>query len=275
MAASLPSPQLDKALHCKYWQRHHNAYLPSPYTSADSTRLMLACFILSASDLLSMPISAEDRVNIREWVLGLQHPEGGFCGSSTHSHKGQQAAKGEANIAATFFALVLLAMAAEERDAQSAFAGVRRGSLLRWLRTLQREDGSFGQNMWEGRPAGGNDTRHSYLASCIRWMIRGNIKEGDDAWVEDLDLDRMVAFVRRGQTYDGGLAEFSEHESHGTSASEGWHTTSPLTLSNLQPVTLTAQLQRCRSSADRGRLLRAPRDQQPSRNTRLPTSLGF
>lgn len=54
MSTSEPS-RLDRERHCKYWQRCHSSYLPSPYTAADSTRLMWACFIFSAFDVLSMP----------------------------------------------------------------------------------------------------------------------------------------------------------------------------------------------------------------------------
>ncbi|KAI1046163.1 hypothetical protein LB505_008902 [Fusarium chuoi] len=42
--------------------------------------------------------------------------------------------------------------------------------------------------------------RHSYLASCIRWMLRGDVKEGHEGWVEDLNVDEMIAHIKRGQT---------------------------------------------------------------------------
>ncbi|KAF4127010.1 hypothetical protein GMORB2_0748, partial [Geosmithia morbida] len=217
--------RLDKARQIKYWQRCHGSYLPSPYTSADSTRLMWACFIHSAFDVLDVAVPAgwgaptKDGVKgnyngtVRSWVLSLQHPDGGFCGSPNHAFTGQQAGKGQANLAATFFALILLAVVGGG-DGSAAFAGVRRRKLLRWLRRLQRGDGSFGQNLWEGEAVGGRDTRHSYLASGIRWMIRGDVKPGDEAWEEDIDVQGMVAHIRRLQGYDGGLAELSEHESH-------------------------------------------------------------
>ncbi|PHH92171.1 hypothetical protein CDD83_8557 [Cordyceps sp. RAO-2017] len=209
---------LDKARHVKYWQRCHSTYLPSAYTANDSSRLTFSCFIVSALDLLSVPLSARDRSAIRSWVLSLQHPDGGFCGSSTHALPGQDAVKGSANLAATFFALLLLATAAADDDAdeaRAAFAGVHRTRLLRWLRKLQRPDGSFGQVLWDGEPVGGRDMRHSYLASCIRWMLRGQMRQDDDrAWEDDIDVDGMVSHIRQGQTYDGGLAEASEHESH-------------------------------------------------------------
>lgn len=198
--AATDTAAIDKERHAKYWQRCLRAYLPTPYTAADSTRLTFACFIVSALDLLSVPLATKDRTAIRHWVLSLQHPNGGFCGSATHALPGQYAPKGDANIAATFFALVLLSLAADgEEEAQSAFSGVNRKKLLRWLRTLQRDDGSFGQNVWEGKPVGGRDMRHSYLASCVRWMVRGGVQEGDPDWVEDVDVDSMTAHISRGQ----------------------------------------------------------------------------
>lgn len=194
------SPGLDKAAHAKYWRRCHGTYLPSAYTANDSTRLTFACFIVSALDLLSLPLSAEDRSAVRAWTLGLQHPDGGFCGSSSHALPGLDAAKGCANLAATFFALLLLAMAAgPDAEARVAFTGVRRTRLLRWLASLQRRDGSFGQLLWDGEPQGNRDVRHSYLASAIRWMLRGAVRPGDRAWVADFDVDAMVTHVRRGQ----------------------------------------------------------------------------
>lgn len=161
---------------------------------------MWACFILSAKDLLSVALTPDERVEVRTWVLSLQHPEGGFCGSATHSLPGTHANKGHANLAATFFALVTLALAAEGgAEARSAFNGVKRGPLLRWLKSLQRNDGSFGQNLWDGKVVGGRDTRHSYLASSIRWILRGAVKEGDAGWEEDIDVNAMISNIRQGQ----------------------------------------------------------------------------
>lgn len=196
-ASDAEAPKLDKARHIKYWQRCHKTFLPTAYTGSDSTRLTFAFFIISALDILSVPLTAQDRAAVRTWVLSLQHPDGGFCGSPTHAIAGENASKGSANIAATFFALILLGMAAEtEEEQRSAFAGVDRKANLLWLKKLQRSDGSFGQVLWEGEPTGGRDTRHSYLASSIRWMLRGSVERGDENWVEDIDVEKMTEYIR-------------------------------------------------------------------------------
>lgn len=218
MAAESKESVLQIQRHVKYWKRCHTSYLPAPYLSADSIRLTLACFIVSSLDLLKEPITAEERQSIRKWVLSLQHPDGGFCGSSTHAHDGHQASQGTANLAATYFALVLLALAAgdDEQEQARAFDQVKRKKLLLWLKKLQSEDGTFGQVLWDGAPAGGNDVRHGYIAASIRWMLRGDVKEDSPAWVQDFDVDRLREAVRRAQTYDGGIGESSyQHESHG------------------------------------------------------------
>ncbi|EGX90423.1 geranylgeranyl transferase beta subunit, putative [Cordyceps militaris CM01] len=217
--AATESPSLDVDRHIKYWKRCHGTFLPAPYTSNDSTRLTLACFIISSLDLLQSPLTPPERAAIRTWVLSLQHPDGGFCGSATHAPTGASA--GDANLAATFFALVLLALAAvgtgSEKDEQNAFAGVRRKRLLRWLKRLQRnEDGAVAQMLWEGEPVGGHDVRNSYMAAGIRWMMRGNVQMGDGGWVEDLDIKRWTEFIAGTQTHDGGMGETTSHqESHG------------------------------------------------------------
>ena len=244
------SPPLDKPRHFRYWQRCLRTLLPHQYTSNDSIRMTLGFFVLAAVDILSTPdspppkplIASSDRRRLREWVLACQHPAGGFCGSPTHvlpryQYEGYDfeagtadiARPGAANIAATSFALLILALLAENDSADSAYLGVDRLATLRWLRRMQREDGSFGEVLVElpkgnngqkgssSHPliAGGKDMRYCYLAATIRWMLRGDLESGSPGWVEDIDVDALVSHIRRGQIYDGGVAEGSQHESHG------------------------------------------------------------
>ncbi|OTB06220.1 hypothetical protein M426DRAFT_318970 [Hypoxylon sp. CI-4A] len=227
---------LDTARHIRYWQRCFRSVLPHHYVSNDSIRLTLGFFIVAGLDLLSSSssysepptnplrsslITKEDRTRLRDWVLSLQHPQGGFCGSPHHvlpdEYRSQWDSKtktesardpANANLAATYFALLLLGILAED-DGTTAFEGVNRIKILRWLRSLQRDDGSFGEIIDEdGYVGGGRDMRYCYLAATIRWVLAGEETN------EDFNIDTFVAHIRRGQTFDGGLGESSTHESH-------------------------------------------------------------
>ncbi|KAK4100429.1 terpenoid cyclases/Protein prenyltransferase [Parathielavia hyrcaniae] len=191
-------------------------------------------------------IPPEDRPRLRQWVLSHQQPGGGFASTPTllfpAAEKGPSSAgwegetggaeeggeeddregacaAGLANLAATLFALQLLALLADEGDEAGAFAGVDRARTLRWLRRLQRDDGSFGEVL-KRLPrvgwfiGGGYDMRYCYLAASIRWMLRGDVREGEPGWVGDFDTEGLARYISRSQTYDGGFAGSSAEEPH-------------------------------------------------------------
>ncbi|KAI5859609.1 terpenoid cyclases/Protein prenyltransferase [Durotheca rogersii] len=237
-SSSPDQPPLDTARHIRYWQRCLRTLLPHHYVSNDSIRLTLGFFIVAALDLLSSSssyseppsdplkaslITLDDRKRLRKWVLSLQHPLGGFCGSPHHvlpidyttrwdpvSGATVAVDPANANIAATYFALLLLGILADD-DGSRAYEGVKRIETLRWLKKLQRDDGSFGEIIDEDRyVGGGRDMRYCYLAATIRWML-GGAELGE---AEDINVDALVAHIRRAQTFDGGVGETSMHESH-------------------------------------------------------------
>ena len=162
-------------------------------------------------------ITSEDRKRMREWVLSHQHPGGGFSGSSSlvfplSEYDEWDAASGTrslqhsglASIAATLFALQLLALLADDATASSAFQGVDRTRTLGWLKSLQRPDGSFGEALryLPGQGwyiAGGNDMRFCYVAAVIRWILRGDVKEGGPGWVEDFDTQALAKYILKSQ----------------------------------------------------------------------------
>ncbi|KAI1821678.1 terpenoid cyclases/Protein prenyltransferase [Xylaria intraflava] len=228
MAADVGDEPLDTARHIRYWQRCFRTVLPYHYTSNDSIRLTLGFFIVAALDLLSPSSPTElmpfqDRSRLRAWILKLQHPHGGFCGSPHHVMPKGYTSKydretdtyvaqdpANANIAATGFALLCLGVLGEG-DGTDTFLGVKRDRTLMWLKKLQREDGSFGEVLTDdGRISGGRDMRYCYLAAIIRWAL--GAAEGDPAL--DFNVDALVGHIRRGQTFDGGVGETSSHESH-------------------------------------------------------------
>lgn len=187
--------------HIKYWKRCLTTYLPTSYTSTDSSRVTLGFFILAALDLLGAgadTLTQSERSNIHTWLLSCQHPNGGFCGSPNHRYPDQyynDVGKGKRqldppNLAATFFALMSLSFV-------GGFQSVKRYECLEWLKTLQRDDGSFGQLRTErGTIEGGKDMRNSYVAAAVRWILRGN-EEVDPK--DDIDIEGLVDFLRAGQ----------------------------------------------------------------------------
>lgn len=195
--------QLDTERHIKYWRRCLKSLLPTDYTSTDSSRMTLGFFILSALDLLGAGVETlpdKERANIRDWILKCQHPNGGFCGSPNHRYPdgyyvdvghGKQLMD-PANLPATFFAILSLGFVGRLDQ-------IRRRDCLRWLKTLQRHDGSFGEFITEeGIIEGGNDTRYCYLAAAVRWALTGD-QVSEEEEKDDIDVEKMVDHLRRGQ----------------------------------------------------------------------------
>jgi geranylgeranyl transferase type-1 subunit beta len=210
MAAETEEPKLQIEKHIKYWHRCLKSLLPTQYTSTDSSRMTLGFFILSALDLLNVGaenLPAKDRRDLRNWILKCQHPNGGFCGSPNHRYpdayytdvgNGRQQMD-PANLPATFFAILSLSYV-------GSLDGVKRDACLKWLKSLQREDGSFGELITqEGVIEGGRDMRYCHVATMIRWMLRGDVEDGDVPAEEDINVDKLVDHIRAGQVHSDGV----------------------------------------------------------------------
>jgi geranylgeranyl transferase type-1 subunit beta len=208
-------PALNYPKHITYWRRNLKTFLPHHYTGNDSTRMVLAFFILSALDLLGdldAALSDDDRKGYIEWVYSCQLQEGGFRASPGMSlgsaRNDRNAVWDPAHIPGTFFALLNLVLLNDD------LARVKRREILAWLSRMQRPDGSFGETLGQhGRIEGGNDTRYGYMAAGIRWILRGNV-EGDVDGITDIDVDKFVRRVQESETYDGGISEAPFHEAH-------------------------------------------------------------
>lgn len=198
--------QLDVALHTKYWLMCFKSLLPTGYTSNDSSRMTFGFFILSALDLLGIGADTfpeKDRTKIRDWILKCEHPNGGFCGSPNHRFpdayyvdvgQGKQSMD-PANLHATFFAILSLSLT-------GSLDRMNRDACLKWLKTLQREDGSFGELITQdGVIEGGKDMRYCHTATAVRWLLRGDVREGDVPEEEDINVESLVDHIRAGQVH--------------------------------------------------------------------------
>jgi geranylgeranyl transferase type-1 subunit beta len=163
--------------------------------------MLLGFFILSALDLLGAgadTIPEKQRADIREWILKCQHPSGGFCGSPNHrypdkyyvdvGHGKQQ--MDPPNLPATYFAILSLSFVGGLQE-------LKWRECLSWLRSLQREDGSFGELITqEGKIEGGKDMRYCHVAMSVRWMLRGDLESQQE---EDINVEMLVGHLRAGQ----------------------------------------------------------------------------
>ncbi|KAF2832088.1 geranylgeranyl transferase type I beta subunit [Ophiobolus disseminans] len=217
MAPTPPSEvPLNYPRHIKYWRRNLKTLLPHFYTSNDSNRMLLALFTVSALDILGdldSALSAEERQGHIDWVYRCQLPTGGFRpwpGSDFGPLSDDTNKRWDPpHIPGTFFALLTLVVLGD--DLQK----VKRREILVWLLKMQREEGGFGETVSEdGFIHGGNDSRFGYMATAIRWILRGDL-EGPCDGVPDIDVDGFVTCVREAESYDGGISEAPYHEAHG------------------------------------------------------------
>src|SRR5579862_7042735 len=158
-------PGLRKDRHTKYWLRCLRTFLPTAYTSNDSNRMTLAFFTISALDVLGILhtcTSTAEREGWIDWIYRCQLASGGFRGFPGADFGSRRSAENEvwdpANLAATFFALATLVVLGDRLER------VRRTECLHWLRSLQRQDGSFGELLGEGgKIEGAGDMRCCYM----------------------------------------------------------------------------------------------------------------
>ena len=44
--------------------------------------------------------------------------------------------------------------------------------------------------------------RYCYIATSIRWFLRGDVKEGEPGWVEDFDTEGLTRYILTSQVCD-------------------------------------------------------------------------
>ncbi|PGH14841.1 hypothetical protein AJ80_05767 [Polytolypa hystricis UAMH7299] len=207
---------LRKDRQVKYFLRCLKTFLPQPYTANDSSRMTLGFFIIAGLDLLDVldtKLSPAERQGYIDWIYHCQVPSGGFRGfTGTHFGNERRTDENEcwdpANVPATFFALAILLILGDD------LSRVERKGSLNWLRSVQRQDGSFGEVLGtEGKVEGGRDLRFCCCAAGVRYILRGKDTEYLKD-IQDIDVDGLVSYIDSCQTYDGGFAQAPLNESH-------------------------------------------------------------
>ncbi|KAL6235171.1 hypothetical protein BDW75DRAFT_147991 [Aspergillus navahoensis] len=205
-----------KDRHVTFFLRCLKTFLPGLYTSNDSNRMLLAFFIVAGLDLLGAlesKTTLEERQGYIEWIYRCQVPSGGFRGFTgtdfgTELRRPENEAWDPANVPSTFFALVILLILGDD------LSRVKRNECLKWLPKMQRPNGSFGEVLGpEEQIEGGGDLRFCCFAAGTRYILRGKKGIGLDG-IEDIDVEKLVAFIESCQAYDGGMAEGPYCEAH-------------------------------------------------------------
>lgn len=208
--ATATDTEFNNALHLKYWKRCFKSLLPNAYQSNDSTRMTLAFFILSALDLLGEgadKLPAKERNGYKDWILSCQHPiTGGFCGSPNHrlpdgayegTQNGRKPDYEPASLTATFFAMLNM-------NFVGSITQANRTGMWKWLKTLQRQDGSFGEMVTaQGEIYGSRDMRICLCAAAVRWMLRLDPSFGERKG-DDIDVDALVKHITNSEVCGTG-----------------------------------------------------------------------
>lgn len=203
-------PVFDKARHIKYWKRNADL-LPEPYTSGDAGRLSLGFFVVAALDLLGAleDVSSQaDRTAWIDWIYSLQVPSGGFrgfSGTNLGNHRNMFNLHWDpANLHNTYMGLVTLLVLGDD------LRRVRRKECLRWVKSLQKPNGCFGEMVGEAdKVLGKDDLRSSYCATGIVYILSEHSDQ--EVW---LDSDRILRYVANCQDTEGAFGQAWLREAH-------------------------------------------------------------
>nr|CAH7742850.1 unnamed protein product [Callosobruchus chinensis] len=182
-----------------------NGKMPSYCSSLDTNRAVLMYFAVGGLDILNSLESITDdrKKSIIDWIYSLQiindtDLASGFQGSTnlnTIENRGENTLYKWAHIANTYACLATLLMLRDNLER------VNRHTIINSLRALQLPNGSF-----KGAVDGvESDMRFVFCAASICYILND--------W-SGIDVELMVDFILNSISYDGGIGQGPELESH-------------------------------------------------------------
>ncbi|KAK3333480.1 terpenoid cyclases/protein prenyltransferase alpha-alpha toroid [Cercophora scortea] len=195
-------PRINREKHIKFL---HNSLgrLPGGFVAADASRPWFLYWSLSALTMLGEDVS-HYREAVAETARGMQNDTGGFGGG------GRQLS----HMATTYAVVLALALVGGEE----AFEVIDRKAMWKWLCSLKQPDGGFQVCM-----GGEEDIRGAYCAAVIISLL--NLPLGltpeSPAWTGDSSSNLftgLARYVRRCQTFEGGISGQPDAEAHGAYA---------------------------------------------------------
>lgn len=187
--------------HKKYFARFLKT-LPANLNSFDTNRVTLAYFCISGLDVLNGLdiLLDEDKTKIINWIYSLQvinteDDTSGFQGSSTFNTNPEYKI---GHVAATYCALCCLLILGDD------LSRVNRKEICKSLKSIQLEDGCCSAAKYGTE----NDMRFLFCAAATSYIL-------DD--FSGINIDKATEFILSSISYDYGIAQGPDLESHGGS----------------------------------------------------------
>ncbi|KAI0477709.1 terpenoid cyclases/Protein prenyltransferase [Xylariaceae sp. FL0804] len=197
-------PHLDRPRHVRFLQKSLGR-LPAPFTAADASRPWFFYWCLNGMALLGADVSAyRDRlVETARCMQNAGTGTGGFGGGF-----------GQRSHLATTYAMVL---ALATVGGQAAYEVVDRRAMWKWLCALKQPDGGFQMSL-----GGEVDVRGAYCAAVVVSLLNLPLELPPDCPARTAGCPDLFAgladYVRRCQTFEGGISGKPEGEAHGAYA---------------------------------------------------------
>ncbi|KAB5518818.1 terpenoid cyclases/protein prenyltransferase alpha-alpha toroid [Coniochaeta sp. 2T2.1] len=194
--------RLERSLHSAFLHKGLGRY-PDRFVPADASRPWYLYWCLSALTLLGEDVSGY-RDQLVATAKSMQNDEGGFgggCGQISH-------------LATTYAVVLALTLV----GGGEAYEVVDRRAMWRWLCRLKQRDGGFQVAM-----GGEEDIRGAYCAAVIITLLDLplNLTRESPAWDGDEGkslFTGVAEYVRRCQTFEGGISGQPDTEAHGAYA---------------------------------------------------------
>ncbi|KAH6678798.1 prenyltransferase and squalene oxidase [Plectosphaerella plurivora] len=195
-------PRLRREAHIRFLHKQLGT-LPPQFVVADASRPWFLFWCLNGLSLLGEDVSSYRR-QLADTARSMQNPDGGFGGGP-----GQQS-----HLATTFAVILSIAVVGGEE----AYEVIDRKAMWKWLNTLKQPDGSV--TMAYGGEA---DVRAAYCTAVTIGLLNMPIELSPDSPAYTPDgkstfYTGLGDYIRRCQTYEGGISGRPDAEAHGAYA---------------------------------------------------------
>ncbi len=190
--------------HIKYFKRCLDI-LPSRLQKEDSNKLMIVYCCIGGLSLLNYKFSSIERQNYTDFIYSHYLSSGeGFRGSMTHALP-KSTRYDPPTVANTYCALCILLMLEEDYSERLDKEG-----MMKYLKKCQTRDGGFKSIVdINEQPFGDGDLRQTYMACCIRSMLK---YEGGE---NDIAIDLIEKYIKNQVVFDGGIGIGESHAGYG------------------------------------------------------------